>query len=140
MAGTFTTEGMNEVLDDALGAGIYVGLVDNSGFSAYAEGDTAAQIGGTNGWSEFTTYSDATRIAYSPAAASGGVLTNSASTADFSINGSGTVLGAFLIDDSTKDGTSGNLIGEGDFSGGTVAVVNGNTLKVTVQGTLTDNT
>ena len=141
MAGTLTTEGMNEILDDALkdNDAVYIGLVDNAGFTAYAEGDTAAQNGGTNGWTENTDYDEATRPAWGPDAASGGAITNS-TTVDYSINATVTILGAAAFDNSTKGGTGGNLMMEGDFSGGTASLVSGNTLKVTFQFTLTDNT
>lgn len=141
MAGTLTTEGLNEILDDGLKDNdtVYLALVDNAGFSAYAEGDTAAQNGGTNGWTENTDYSEGTRPAWGPDAASGAAIGNS-TTVDFSMNATVTILGSFAIDNSTKGGTGGNLFGAGDFSGGSASLVNGNTLKVTFQLTLTDNT
>ena len=52
----------------------------------------------------------------------------------FSINGTTTVGGAFLISESTKGGTTGVLFSAADFqSPGDRAVTNGDTLNVTYQ-------
>lgn len=105
----------------------YMGLVDNSGFSAFAAGDTMASHAG---WNLFTTYSDATRITWVPAAAASRSISNSVTSADFNINGSGTVKGVFITSDSTKSGTTGTLWATAAFAS-TVPVVNGDVLKVT---------
>jgi hypothetical protein len=55
----------------------YLGLVDGSGTPTLAAGDTYAQIGGSNGWVEFTSYSEATRLAWGPGAAASQSITNS---------------------------------------------------------------
>jgi hypothetical protein len=60
------------------------------------------------------------------------VITNSASPAAFTINGTTTVGGAFLISNSTKGGTTGTLFSAADFaSPGDRSVANGDTLNVT---------
>lgn len=109
----------------------YIGLIDNSGFTALASGDTMASHGG---WSEVggTNYSDTTRVLWSAGAASGGAVVNG-TTSDFHmVNGSAlTVKGLFLVSDSTKGGTAGVLFATAAFTGGTQVVNSGDTLKVT---------
>jgi hypothetical protein len=109
----------------------YLGLIDNSGFVAFSAADTMTSHAG---WSEVATsaYSNSTRVQWSPGAASGGAVVNS-STADHSMtNGSAlTVKGLFLVSENTKGGTAGTLFATAAFTGGTQAVNNGDTLKVT---------
>jgi len=110
----------------------YIGLYGAAASNNPAAGDTAASHAG---WTEVTTYSNATR----PAATFGtsttadpSVISNSGSPASFSINGTTTVGGAFLISNSTKGGTSGTLFSAADFaSPGDRSVANGDTLNVT---------
>lgn len=131
-----TTEGKNDTLNkyfkgSSYTAAFFVGLVDNAGFSAFAAGDTAAQIGGSNGWAEATAYSEGTRQTLTLGTPSGGAVDNSASKATFSINGTVTIHGAFAITDNTKSGTSGVLYGEGAFSADR-PLLPGDIVKVTV--------
>lgn len=110
----------------------FVGLYGAGSSNNPAAGDTAASHAG---WTEVTAYSQATR----PAATFGtsttadpSVISNSASPASFSINGTTTVGGAFLISNSTKGGTTGILFSAADFaSPGDRSVVSGDTLVVT---------
>jgi hypothetical protein len=110
----------------------YIGLYGAASSNNPAAGDTAALHAG---WTENTTYSNATR----PAATFGtattadpSVITNSASPASFSINGTTTVGGAFLISNNTKGGSTGILFSAADFqSPGDRSVVSGDTLNVT---------
>lgn len=112
----------------------YIGLYGAASSNNPAAGDTAASHGG---WTEVTDYSQSTR----PAATFGtattadpSVISNSGSPATFSINGTVTVGGAFLISNNTKGGTTGILFSAADFqSPGDRAVVNGDTLTVTYQ-------
>lgn len=148
MAATLTTLGMNQLLDagvhgDTAVGTWYIGLIDNTGYTAYAEADTAAKITETanppttNGWQEATEYDEANRIAWSEGAASSGVTTG-AGAAVFTISGTVTIRGAFLISNNTKGGTTGILLGMGDFAG-TKSCADDDTLAVTVTLTLTDN-
>ena len=109
----------------------YIGLIDNAGFVALNAADTGSSH---SGWSEVASgsYSNANRVVWSPGAPSGGAVVN-ATTSDHNMtNGSAlTVKGLFLISDSTKGGTSGVLFSTAAFTGGTQAVNNGDTLKVT---------
>jgi hypothetical protein len=60
------------------------------------------------------------------------VISNSASVAVFSINGTTTVGGAFLTSDDTKSGTTGVLFSASDFAApGDRAVVSGDVINVT---------
>lgn len=132
-----TTVGKNALLDMTFFSGVvtptwYVGLVADSGFTEYAATDT---MGSHSGWDEDTTYSDGTRPAYTVVAASSGSMSNDASRALFNINGTTTVRGAFLANNSTKGGTTGTLYGEADFSIAR-SVVSGDVLSIKI--TLTD--
>ncbi|MBN2118521.1 MAG: hypothetical protein JW730_18250 [Anaerolineales bacterium] len=124
----------NEYLDATLKTGQsspvwYVGLVDNSGFSTYAAGDIMSSHAG---WTESVAYSNATRPVWTPGTISAGSVDNSGSVAVFNINGTATIRGGFLVDESTKGGSTGTLGGEADFTGGSRSVVPGDTLNVTV--------
>jgi hypothetical protein len=110
----------------------FIGVYGAGASNTPAAGDTAASHAG---WTEVTTYSNATRPTATFAAATTAdpsVITNSASPASFTINGTTTIGGAFLISNSTKGGTTGVLFSASDFSSpGDRSVVNGDTLTVT---------
>jgi hypothetical protein len=127
-----TNTALNDVLNEYIRATTqttawYMGLVDNSGFTAFAAADTSASHAG---WSESTAYSNATRPQWSPGAASSQSITN-ASSVNFSINGTATIKGLFIIANNTVGGTTGLLFSEAAFSGGNQAVSNGDTLQCT---------
>lgn len=104
----------------------YFGLVDNSGFTAFADGDTMSSH---SGWSESTAYSDANRVAWGPDAAASKSITNS-TAAQFNINATATLKGIFVTSSNTKSGTTGTLWSTAAFAS-TVSVANGDVLKVT---------
>lgn len=112
----------------------YIGLYGAADSNTPAASDTMSSHAG---WTEVTAYSESTRQACSfgsATAADPSVISNSASVAVFSINGTTTVGGAFLTSDSTKSGTSGILFSAADFaSPGDRSVVSGDTLNVTYQ-------
>lgn len=123
-----TNEGKDAVLDIMFHGSTqittwYLGIMDNSGYTAEAAGDTLASHAG---WSEFTTYTG-NRKEWTEGAASSQSITNSA-TVDFAITGSATLKGVFLC--SAATGTTGTLWATAAFSS-TVAVTSGDTLKVT---------
>lgn len=108
----------------------FLGLITGPGVTTSAT-DTIA----SKGWTEFTGYSNATRVAPTFTAATNAnpsVVTNSGTPANFSINASGTVGGAFLVSNSTKGGTTGTLFSEKAFSSpGDRTVVSGDIIAVT---------
>lgn len=123
--------GLNHILETQFRAGSqvtawYMGIVDNSGFSAFSNSDTMSSHAG---WSESTAYSQANRVQWSPDAAASRQTTNS-TPAEFSINGTATLKGIFITSSNTKSGTTGTLWATAAFSS-TVAVTSGDTLKVT---------
>lgn len=123
--------GLNKILDDMFDGGTqsttwYIGLVDNSGFSAFANADTMASH---SGWSESTAYTETARPEWTAGTPAARSITN-ASTVDFSINATVTLKGIFIVDNSTKSGTSGVLWSTAAFASN-VAAVNGDTLKIT---------
>lgn len=128
--------GLNNILSTFYGttakaAGFYLGLVTGpGGGNTYAAGDTMSSHGG---WAEAVPYSNATRVAATfPATASSKSISNSASAAVFNINGSATVAGLLIVDQNTKSGSSGTLMGVGNFSSGDKSVSSGGTLTVTI--------
>jgi len=132
---TIVTVGLNHWLDVAFHGETqvdpwYIGLIEDSGWSGVVAGDTMASHAG---WTECTAYSEANRVEYNEAAAAAGVTTNSANKAEFSMNATKTLKGAFLVSDNTKGGSSGTLFAAGAFSGGDQPVVSGNTVQVTYQ-------
>lgn len=104
----------------------YVGLVDNTSFSAFSASDTMSSHAG---WIEFTSYDESTRVAWSTSAASSQSITNG-TTADFTISATGTLKGIFITSVSTKSGTTGTLWSAGAFSS-TVSVADNDVIKVT---------
>ena len=109
----------------------YVGLYGAAASNNPAAGDTMSSHAG---WVEVTAYSQATRPAATFGAATTAdpsVISNSASVAVFTINGTTTVGGAFLTSNSTKGGTTGTLFSASDFTApGDRSVVSGDTLNV----------
>jgi len=114
----------------AFTAADFIGLTDDT--PTIVAGDTASSHAG---WIEAQGYTEGTREAFVPGTVSAQSVDNSASKASFSINAADTIGGAFAIDESTKGGTTGILIGAAAFSGGDKVVANLDTLNVTVTST-----
>jgi hypothetical protein len=84
---------------------------------------------------ECTAYTAATRPEWVEAAPSAGVITNSASKAEFTMNAIKTVYGGALSSSSVKGGTSGTLLSAGRFAS-SKTVDSGDILRVTASLTL----
>jgi hypothetical protein len=110
----------------------YLGLYGAAASNSPAAGDTMSSH---IGWTEVTDYSEANRPTATFAAATNAnpsVVTNTASKAVFTINGTTTVGGAFLTSNNTKGGTTGTLFSAADFQApGDRSVVSGDILNVT---------
>ncbi len=110
----------------------YLGLYGAASSNNPAAGDTMSSH---IGWTEVTDYSESTRPTASFAAATNAnpsVVTNTASKATFTMNGTTTVGGAFLTSNNTKGGTTGTLFSAADFQApGDRSVVSGDILSVT---------
>lgn len=151
---TVVTEGKNAALTHVLKGSTYtasqvLGLIEDTGYSAIAAGNTAANItaagGGspTNGWNEAPSSTLATRGTPSFGSASSGSLATS-SAVSLSIIATDTIKGAFLLMRSTAGtaptttvgNTSGALYSAGLFSGGDRSVANGDTLNVSYTASL----
>lgn len=143
-----TTEGKNALLTHALKGSTYtasqaLGLIEDTGYTAVAAGNTAANItavgGGSpaNGWNEAPVGTCAARQTPSFGTAGSGSL--AASATSHSILATDTIKGAFLVCRSvagtaastTVGATTAALYSAGLFSGGDKAVANGDTLQVT---------
>ena len=134
--------------EGSAGWGWALGLIDNAGFSALAAADVHAQIGGTNGWDEFTDYTfsaDADiRPEWTSNAASSQSLVNPV-LIDYDITGAGTIHGLFIAggniagvtpaatdaDDKGSTNATPLLWATAAFTAGNQAVTGGDILRVT---------
>jgi hypothetical protein len=124
-------EGLNDSLDKHLKgssytAAWYCGLTNTT--PTFAAGNTMASH---SGWVENVTYSQSTRPAVTFGTVASKSVDNSASKAVFSINGTTTVGGAFMVTVSTKGGSTGILYGGAAFSADR-SVLSGDTLNVQI--------
>lgn len=124
-----TNEGLDEALDVQLVAGSqntswFIGLINDTAFSALAATDTLASHAG---WTEDANYTG-TRPGWTVGAASSQSVTNAA-TVDITMNAGTTLKGMFLA--SVNTGSAGTLFSTGLFTGGDRALLNGDVLKAT---------
>lgn len=153
MKNGIVNQGLNDVLGvqfDAVAQKTvwYMGLINLSGFTALDATDIYDDIDQAgNGWDTFASYTDAnngdsttTRPAWTTEAPSGQSISNSVTQAIFDITAGGTVKGIFVVagqnaqtkGDHAPGTTPPNILwSTALFSGGDVAVVNGDQLKVT---------
>lgn len=112
----------------------YLGLYGAAASNTPAASDTMSSHAG---WTENTDYSEANRVTAVFAAATTAnpsVVTNAANKANFTMNATTTIGGAFLTSDNTKGGTTGTLFSAADFqSPGDRSVVSSDVLLVTYQ-------
>ena len=144
-----TNEGKNDALDVLFDGGTqitswYLGLIDDTGFTALDAGDTYDNINQAgNGWDEFTDYTDpqngdstTTRPEWAPDEPASQSVSNS-TVRSYDITASGTVKGLFVVGGGgapqTKDDhAAGSILwATALFTGGDVPVANTETLKVT---------
>lgn len=135
-----TTVGKNLALDSYLAGsaytvtGPYMGLISSTSYSAVAAADTMSSHSGwlEAGSANAPTYTSPRKTCVWSAASSGSKALSAALS--FSITGTGTIKGVFLVYGSgavtTIDNTSGTLYSAGLFSGGDRAVINGDTVNV----------
>lgn len=136
-----TTEGKNAILDKFLGLGaayaaIAMGLHTTVGNASSTYATPSPQV-------ESVVYSNANRPTPSFSAASAGAKATSAAVA-FNINGSATITGCFIaigaagVTTKSDTATAGAvLLSSGTFTGGSRAVISGDTLNVSYTLTLT---
>ena len=131
-ANKIVNAGLNHILStefsggtQILSAGWYVGLTGATPNPAAA--DTMASH---SGWTEVAAYSQTTRPAWGPGATAAQQVAN-ASAAVFSVNGTTTVGGAFIVSNSTISGTTGTLFSCAVFSQGNKSCSSGDTVNVT---------
>lgn len=104
----------------------YIGLVDNSGWTAFAAADTMSSH---SGWTELEDYDEANRVEWTEGAASSQQITN-ATPLTFTMNATNVVKGIFVASESTKGGTSGTLWSTGAFTS-TISVEDDDLIKIT---------
>ncbi len=133
MPNDITNEGKNTLFEVMFHDGTQIansawciGLISISGYSALNATDVMSSH---SGWTEFTGYSQSTRVAWGAGAAASQSITNS-SPATFDITSSGTVKGIFVTSQNTKSGTTGKLWSTALFSAD-VPVTNGDQLRAT---------
>lgn len=135
-----TTLGKNDLLDKYFNGSAYTqtARMGLKGVGVAAAGDTQASHAGwlEQGLANAPTYSG-NRPSVTMGAAAAGSSTSTGVV--FNITSSGTVAGCFINNggSATKDDTTGVLYSAGDFSGGSRALTNGDTLTVTYTATVT---
>lgn len=105
----------------------YIGIVNSGGTYAYS--DTAASHAG---WTENTSYSQTNRptMSFGASTSANPSVISTSAAATFSMTGTATIAGAFVISNNTKGGTTGTLFSVGNFTGGSKTVASGDTLNV----------
>lgn len=108
-----TTAGLNHALDTVFRGGTpitawYTGVINNA---SYTTGPSSADTASSHaGWVEWTGYDESVRQTWSPAAASGGSVSNSTVMTFTNNTGSSvTIRGVFIQSTSAKSSTSGTL-------------------------------
>jgi uncharacterized Zn-binding protein involved in type VI secretion len=129
-ANLIVTTGRNYLLDNGM-MGLFMGLIDNAGFSTIAATDTLV----TKGWAESAAYSQASRPAATFNAAANGTKGTSAALT-FSINATVSINGVMLATNGTKSGTTGVLFAAKSFAA-VRALESGDTLNVSYSVSLT---
>jgi len=111
----------------------YVGLCSSS--PTIASTNTMASHAG---WTEKTSYDEATRQAYTEVRTNQS-LSNTAAKAAFTISATSVIGGAFLTSLNTKGGTTGTLMCAAAFTGGNKSADDNDTIQVTYTFTAGDD-
>ena len=124
-------DGLDDSLDKHLKAAAYtaawyVGLTDGA-----PTFDPTDDMSSHVGWSELTTYDEAVRQTLVLGAVASQSVDNSASKAVFTISGTATFGGAFVVTTSDKGGSTGILYGGGVFTQDR-ALIDNDVLNVTI--------
>jgi len=124
-------EGLNHMLSVEFAAGTqvttwYTGIFEGN----YTPLTTSVMSTFPSLATECTAYDESTRPAWVEAAPASGLVTNSASRAEFTMNATKTLYGTFISSSSVKSGTSGVLASAGKFSAAK-SVDSGDILRVT---------
>ncbi len=128
-----TGEGVDYLLNTAFRGGAqqanwYLGLIDNSGFSALDSGDTHAAHAG---WGEYTSIFLGLRPAWNVATPASGGIVPSSSVSVFQVTANGSVRGALVASrQAVGVGAGAVLYSTGAMSAG-MSVSNGGVLSVT---------
>lgn len=130
---TITNAGKNKLLDvmfhaDSQVTAWYLGLINNSGFTAIAATDTHSSHAG---WTELTDYDESGRQEFVEAAAATQSITNSANQAVFTINATVAIKGIFLASLNTKGSTAAGTLWSAAAFSSVVNAESGDTLTIT---------
>lgn len=129
-------QGANYLLNAAMvnatqSPGWFIGLTTGSPVPSLTDTLSA------HGWTEQQGYTEAARQGWNIQSSTARALTNTASKAVFTANADGVVVGgAFLCDNSTKGGSSGNLFGCAANPAGNQTLDTGNTVTILVSYTI----
>jgi hypothetical protein len=128
-----TTEGLDYLLNAAFRGGTqqanwYLGLIDNSGYSALAAGDTHAAHAG---WGEYTGIFLSSRPAWNVATAANSGQLASSTPSVFSITANGSVRGAFVASRQLVGVGAGAVLYSTAAMSSGMSVSSGGTLSVT---------
>lgn len=131
---------VNQGLNDILSVYFAAGSQKTSWFMGLFQGNYAPVASDTGAnWAanatECSSYTNATRPAWTPAAPSAQSITNSAAPASFTFNASVTIFGAAIVSSNVIGGSAGTLFSEAQFQA-SKAVQSGDQLLVTYSYTI----
>lgn len=130
-------EGINHMLENEFRNGArvstwYIGLYA----SAYTPTAAETMASASTNMGEVTAYEGGARVAFAPAAAAGGIVSNAGAKAEFVITNDGSIQGGFLSSSSTRGSGSGILASIVQLPS-PVTVKTGYTIRVTATNQIT---
>lgn len=105
----------------------FIGLISNTGYTGLAATDIMSSH---SGWTEFTSYSQTTRVPWGSVPSNAQTVTNTTPCQFDIVAPGGTVIGVFTVTQGTKGGTTGILWATALFAAN-VPVNAGDQLKIT---------